>query len=172
MRLITYRYAYRAGVTRAIATPLGANFRKGFGVAFSTAVAHRLENSSIIQDVTALHVEIGHVRGTGSPSVSTQIAALRRLLQGYAPEPEPTTAGTRAAEGSIPIVLHTESADQIASLIALKAEIEAQTGARLRMTISGGTEAHLLAQQLADAEIGVILLRPRPYPSNWDSRRM
>lgn len=94
------RYAYRAGVTRAIATPLGAGFRKGFGVAFSTGVAHRLENGSIIQDLTALHVGIGHVGGSGAPSISTQIAALRRLLQGHAPEPELAVAGARTAEAS------------------------------------------------------------------------
>lgn len=75
-------------------------------------------------------------------------------------------------QGDIPIVLHTDSADQIASLIALKAEIETEAGTRLRMTIAGGAEAHLLAQELADAEIGVILLHPRPYPSGWESRRM
>ncbi|VDB95544.1 unnamed protein product [Peniophora sp. CBMAI 1063] len=165
-------YAYRAGVTRAIATPLGANFRKGFGVAFSTGVAHRLENSSIIQDITALHVEINHVRGNGAPSISTQIAALRRLLQGHAPEPELAAAGLQVVQGAIPIVVHTESADQIASLIALKAEVEEETGTHLRMTIAGGTEAHLLAQELAGAGIGVILLRPRPYPSGWESRRI
>ena len=85
-------------MTRAIATPLGAGFRKGFGVAFSTGVAHRLENGSLIQELTALHVEIGHVRGAGAPSISTQIAALRRLLQGHAPEPELAAAGMRAVE--------------------------------------------------------------------------
>ena len=60
----------------------------------------------------------------------------------------------------------------MASLIALKKEIEAEAGTRLRMTIAGGTEAHLLAKELAEAGVGVILLRPRPYPSGWESRRM
>ena len=35
----------------------------------------------------------------------------------------------------------------------------------------GGQEAHLVASQLADAEINVILTSPRSFPTTWDSRR-
>lgn len=35
----------------------------------------------------------------------------------------------------------------------------------------GGQEAHLVASQLADAEISVILTSPRTFPTTWDSRR-
>jgi len=40
------------------------------------------------------------------------------------------------------------------------------------MTIIGGEEAHLLAKELAEADIGVILVPVRPFPGSWESRRM
>jgi hypothetical protein len=47
-------------------------------VSFSTGAAHKLADGAVIQEVTALHVSVGHfgIR----PSISTQIAALRDLL--------------------------------------------------------------------------------------------
>lgn len=51
--------------------------------AFSTGAAHALEEGAVIQDIAALHVNIGHW-GSRSPSVSSQIAALRHLLLGAA----------------------------------------------------------------------------------------
>lgn len=46
---------------------------------FSTRASHHLDEGAIIQEVTAVHVAVRHF---GKPSVSTQIAALRRLLKG------------------------------------------------------------------------------------------
>lgn len=45
---------------------------------FTTGSAHKLERSAVVQAIAALHVAIG----AGKPSVSTQVAALRRLLLG------------------------------------------------------------------------------------------
>jgi hypothetical protein len=47
---------------------------------FSTGAAHKLADGAVIQEITALHVSVGHFSLTGRPSVSTQIAALRNLL--------------------------------------------------------------------------------------------
>lgn len=38
-----------------------------------------MEESAVIQEITSVHVSVGH---SSKPSVSTQIAALRRLLLG------------------------------------------------------------------------------------------
>jgi len=46
-------------------------------VAFSTGARHGLEHGAVVRPVTALHVHVGPARGV---SVSTQIAALRKLL--------------------------------------------------------------------------------------------
>ena len=70
-----------------------------------------------------------------------------------------------------------ESADIMATLLRLKAEIEhkilteTNLHKELKLTFSGATEAHLLARELRHAKVGV-LVHPRPYPYAWESRRM
>ena len=70
-----------------------------------------------------------------------------------------------------------ESADIMATLLHLKAEVEHKIFTEtnlykeLKMTFSGATEAHLLARELKHAKVGV-LVHPRPYPYAWESRRM
>jgi hypothetical protein len=70
--------AYRAGVTKAIVAPVHSGFYGGLGTSFSTGAAHKLEDGAVIQEITALHVSVGHFGR--KPSISTQIAALRGLL--------------------------------------------------------------------------------------------
>lgn len=59
--------------------PSARRFYSGLGTFFSTGAAHKLEKGAVLQEVTALHVAVRHF---GTPSISTQIAALRRLLLG------------------------------------------------------------------------------------------
>ncbi len=80
--LFYHRIAYRAGVTSAVVSPKSSGFLSGLGVAFSVGAAHGLESGAIQKPITALHVAITHA---SSVSVSTQIAALRRLLFDKAP---------------------------------------------------------------------------------------
>lgn len=75
-------------------------------------------------------------------------------------------------QSRIPLVVTAHSADVIASLLALKQEVEDKAGHVIKLTILGGSEAHLLAKELSDAEVGVILNPVRPYPYNWEDRRM
>jgi hypothetical protein len=51
-------------------------------------------------------------------------------------------------QGLIPLVVDVSSADVIATLLELKAEVEAKTGKTLRLTLSRATEAHLLAKEM------------------------
>ncbi|KAG0707315.1 composite domain of metallo-dependent hydrolase [Suillus ampliporus] len=158
--------AYRAGVTAGITAPSSNGLIAGLSTAFSTGAAHRLEDGAVIQDVAALHVQIGH--SSNGPSVSTQIAALRYLLLG-------NQSGNRFAEvakGAIPLVVQAQNADIIASLIELKKEVNASTGADIQLTISGATEAHLLAKELGEAGVGVIVTPSRPFPDDWESKRI
>lgn len=64
-------------MTSAITAPVGSGFMSGLSVAYSTGAKNKLVKGAIIQDISALHVTISH---TGTPSASTQIAALRSLL--------------------------------------------------------------------------------------------
>lgn len=69
--------AYRAGVTTGIVAPASGGFLSGVSTAFSLAAPHKLADGAIVQESGAVHVAIHPM---GVPSVSTQIAALRRLL--------------------------------------------------------------------------------------------
>ena len=84
----------------------------------------------------------------------------------------PISCLNTALQGNKTLVINAESADIIASLITLKNEVESLTGTKLRFTIVGGTEAHLLAKELAEANVGVIVNPSRPFPSYWEKRRM
>ena len=68
--------AYRSGVSVGVVAPKSTGIISGLSTAFSTAP----NRDAFYQGVAALHVNIGH--STVLPSVSSQIAALRNLLQG------------------------------------------------------------------------------------------
>ena len=70
------------------------------------------------------------------------------------------------------MVIDVHSADEIASILILKNEIEKSSGNTLRLTLTGATEAHLLAHEIGKANIDVVLNPVRPYPSSWARRRM
>ncbi|KAF9653278.1 carbohydrate esterase family 9 protein [Thelephora ganbajun] len=157
--------AYRGGVTTAISAPVSYGFLAGLGVAFSTGARHKLEDGAVVRPITALHVHVGPGQ---EASVSTQIATLRKLLIDGAKH----GAFQRVAQGKIPLVVHTHSADIIATLIVLKGEVEHHTKVDIKLTIAGGGEAHLLAKELGEANVGVILNPVRPFPASWESRRI
>ncbi|KAG5648919.1 hypothetical protein DXG03_000268 [Asterophora parasitica] len=151
--------AYRSGVTLAtssLAKPYyldgtAAHVISGLSVAFRTGSAHVMERGSIIQDIAALHIHIGRPNpliGEGI-SVSTQIAALRRLLFGWETQDKETGYWFRkAAEGVVPLVVEVDNANIMATLLILKVEVEDRIGSSMRLVFSGASEAHLLAQEL------------------------
>jgi hypothetical protein len=55
-------------------------------------------------------------------------------------------------------------------LIILKKEIEVDTRRAIKLTITGASEAHLIATEIAEAGVGVILTPP--IPMLWEDRRM
>ncbi|KAF7330294.1 Carbohydrate esterase family 9 protein [Mycena venus] len=165
--------AYRAGVTSAIVAPAASVFPSGvfsgLGVSFSLGAAHKLEKGAVLQEVTGLHMAVA--QALPGPSVSTQIAALRRLL--LRPVEGPSKEWfLKVTSGEIPLVVFAHGADIIASLILLKKEVENAYGQTIQMTITGATEAHLLAKELGEAGVGVILNPARPFPYFWEMRRI
>ncbi|CEQ43009.1 SPOSA6832_04872, partial [Sporobolomyces salmonicolor] len=127
----------------------------------------------------------GHYKASQTPSISTEIAELRGLLlDGLVSDPTASPASVRptwpaqnyfarVAKGDLPLVINAWKADVLASLVKLKREIENKGGrpGKLRWIIHGGQEAHLIADELAAAHIGVILSPPRSFPESWDERR-
>ena len=81
-------------------------------------------------------------------------------------------AHTNLYQGEIPLVINVHSADHIGTLLELKKEVESSTGRPIRLTLTGASEAHLLAQELGEAGVGVILNPVRPFSTTWDQLRM
>ncbi|KAJ6469480.1 hypothetical protein C8R45DRAFT_1218581 [Mycena sanguinolenta] len=169
--------AYRNGVTSAVAAPFtggfyaGAPLRgfiSGLSTAFSTVAAHKLADGAVIQETAALHVMLS--LSLSALSVSTQIAALRGLLLGEGEGDLARHFGDVMA-GKIPLVVHVESADVIASLLVLKKEVEEVKGNTIHLTLAGAAEAHLLAREIGKADVGVIVVQ-RPFPATWEEKRI
>ncbi|GAA5872453.1 hypothetical protein JCM1840_006065 [Sporobolomyces johnsonii] len=177
--------AEQSGVGKAVTAPLGNGFFRGVSVAFKTGAKNVLEPGAILSEDVALHVTIGHYKASQTPSISTEIAELRGLLlDGLVSDPTASPTSARptwpaknyfalAAKGEIPLVINAWKADVLANLVRLKREIENKGGrpGKLRWIIHGGQEAHLVADELAAARIGVILSPPRSFPESWDERR-
>ncbi|KAI0789155.1 carbohydrate esterase family 9 protein [Abortiporus biennis] len=161
--------AYRAGVTAGISAPTHEGFYAGLSTTFSTGASHKLAPGALIQSTNALHVSVRHI---GSPSVSSQVSALRHMLL----HPQGVTEAGKwlrsVIEGRTTLVVDADSADIIATIVLLKKEVESHYGARIKLTISGGLEAHLLAKELSEAHIGVIQVPSRPFPTTWERKRI
>ncbi|KAJ4473612.1 carbohydrate esterase family 9 protein [Lentinula aciculospora] len=155
--------AYRSGVTTAITAPEHNQFFFGLGTCFSTGASHKLEPNALPQEITALHTAITY---NAASSVSTQISVLRRLLL------EANGAFSKVASGQMTLVVEVGNADAIATLISLKKEIEAVHGNVIHLTIAGAAESHLLAKELAEANVGVIVGPIHPFPDSWEIRRI
>ncbi|KAJ7698620.1 carbohydrate esterase family 9 protein [Mycena rosella] len=158
---------YRNGVTSAVTAPSSRGFLSGLSTVFGTAAAHKLAEGAVLQEVAALHVALSMSSGI---SVSTQVATLRGLLLGEG-EGDLAKRFADVVAGKIPLVVDVESADIIASVLVLKKEVEAATGKTIRLTLAGATEAHLLAKEIGNAGVGVII-RQRPFPGSWEQKRI
>lgn len=66
-------------MTIGVTAPSHRRFFGGLGTSFSLGASHKLEEGAVVQAVTAVHVSVRHF---SKLAVSTQIAALRRLLLG------------------------------------------------------------------------------------------
>ncbi|CDO74447.1 hypothetical protein BN946_scf184979.g2 [Trametes cinnabarina] len=117
--------AYRSGVTLSITAPMHSEWLSGLSVAFSPGAPHRLAHGAIVREVVAVHCTLGH--GDPGPSVSSKISALRRLLTGHN-EGEVGEWFQSVVNGTIPLIIDVGSADIIASLVALKKEVESLPG--------------------------------------------
>ncbi|KAG6332265.1 hypothetical protein ID866_6822 [Astraeus odoratus] len=169
--------AYRAGVTSAITAPItpasggdsmNVGFLQGVSTFLSLGAKHKLEGGAVVRQDAALHVGILH-RSKGA-SISTQIATLRNLLFRH----DKSHRGQlfeAVYNGTLTLAVDAKNADVIASLLALKAQVEADSKVPMKLTIVGGAEAHLLTPELASANVGVIVAPVRSFPFYWEGRR-
>ncbi|KAI2464554.1 composite domain of metallo-dependent hydrolase [Annulohypoxylon bovei var. microspora] len=155
--------AYRGGVTRIVTPPITDGFFHGISTLFRSGAKSVLDDGAIAKPSAALHFTIGHdAKSPQTPSITSQISKLRDLL----------TVDTHlhpiydsAVKGEIAVVVHTDNKDVIAHMVALKQD----TGAHI--VIMGGSEAHLVASELVEADMPVIVA---PFwgcePLFWDGR--
>ncbi|KAI0388055.1 composite domain of metallo-dependent hydrolase [Hypomontagnella monticulosa] len=141
--------AYRSGVTRIVTPPLTTGFFHGISTMFRSGAKSVLDDGAIAEPDAALHFTIGHsAKSPKTPSITSQISKLHDLLT---VDKHLHPIYESAAKGDVAVVVHTNNKDVIAHMVALKKE----TGAHI--VIMGGSEAHLIAAQLAEADMPVIV---------------
>lgn len=60
----------------------------------------------------------------------------------------------------------------MATLLELKSDAEAIHQTSIRFVFFGAAEAHLLAKEIAAANVGVIVAPLRGFPGTWEERRV
>ncbi|KUJ07432.1 composite domain of metallo-dependent hydrolase [Mollisia scopiformis] len=149
------------GVTRAITAPKSRGFQGGVSVAIKTSGKKNTLNGGLVKDEVALHFKVGSASKSDKlPTISSAVAKLRQFL---AESKAKDDIFGRAANGSIPLVVHVENEYDIMSLIKIKQERPA-----LDLVIMGGGGAHLVADEIASANISVILTENRGAPDTFE----
>jgi len=171
--------AYRYGVTKAISAPKygGGGTHHGTSAGFLTGSTTALENGTVFASDVAVHYTFAHgERGGGT--VSASIGALRRkLFEAAALKEAPADKYSESAflqkvvNGSLPLAITAHSADIIASVLKVKAAVDASTKSSIRLVILGGAESWLIAEDLAEAKVGVVLSPLLSYRTTWEERR-
>ncbi|CAG8803355.1 9629_t:CDS:10 [Gigaspora margarita] len=162
--------AYKAGVLTAVTAPMSykAVFA-GISMAFKTGARSILDYEPIISETVALHAQIGtQYKDDRIPTVSGQISLIRKsLIKNLAHQ----NIFGRVARGDIPLIVYVDSKDEIASLIKLKILVK-NYGGNLKLVISGGAEAHMIAIELAKNEIPIIVNPSRSTPKLWTAQHV
>ncbi|KAI1325574.1 amidohydrolase [Xylariaceae sp. FL0255] len=187
-------YAHKYGVTRAVSAPRysGLMTHQGTSVGFRTGASHALEKGAVVVEDAAVHYTLDLHAKSGSGSISNAVGELRRNLVGALKREEEeghgraedatseTTFLKKVVRGDLPLVITAHSADTIAAVLRVKLEIDHlakehavsgnnETG--INLIILGAAEAHLLAPELAAANVGIVLSPAFSYSSTWDQRR-
>lgn len=168
--------AHKHGVTRAITPPQG--FR-GVSAGFKTGAKYSMEKGAVFANEVSVHYDLTlSAKKEKTPSISSAIGALRSsLLEALASNDTIKDIYSEKAflkevvEGNLPLVLGIHSADTTATVIKLKAELEAAGAKNLTLIIHGGAESHIVATELAEANIPVVLAPLLAYSQSWDERR-
>ncbi|WVN90229.1 uncharacterized protein L203_105465 [Cryptococcus depauperatus CBS 7841] len=157
--------AYRSGVTTIVTYPVSSSLVAGLSFSFSPSAPHSLAHGAIQNPSAALHLSIE----AGPNSISSKIAILRRLLKGQVKgQSDVVEAFKKVTNGELRLVIEVSSADTMSALIRLKRSV----GQKVKLTFIGAHEAWLVAQELAEQNIGVIVAPARSYPETWNQRRI
>ncbi|KAK7515708.1 amidohydrolase [Phyllosticta citriasiana] len=172
--------AYGHGVTKVVTAPIfsgGGSY--GVSAGFLTHASHPLEDGAVWADEVAVHYNLGlRAKDDTTPSISSAVGALRDNLLGAIDFNETLTTKFSAQScfhqvvtAQMPLVTTVDSADTTASILRMKAVVEQAGNSKIRLAIIGGAESHLVAKELAAADVGVILAPLLQYSQSWDQRR-
>ncbi|ORX60590.1 composite domain of metallo-dependent hydrolase [Hesseltinella vesiculosa] len=164
--------AFQGGVTSTISQPLmGAEPLAGVSVAVRTGVKNTVLDSedAIIKEEAALQFTINH--GLPGPTISQQIASIRRLLLESVGKDEDKNVFARATRGELPVVIQVDNKDEIAAVIRLKQTLIKEGHDKAQLIVLGGAEAYLVAGHLAHWKIPVLLMPARCHPILWPQRQ-
>lgn len=176
-------YAHKYGITKAISAPSysGLGTHQGTSVGFRTNSKHALEEGAVFIDDAAVHYTLTLDAKEGSTSISNAVGTLRRKLLEAVDANTTATAITdpfsettflaKVVTGELPLAITVHSADTIAALLKVKSTVEKASDGGIRLVIIGGAESHLLADELAAADVGVVLSPFQSYRTSWEQRR-
>ncbi|PNY27013.1 Uncharacterized protein TCAP_03059 [Tolypocladium capitatum] len=173
------------GVTKAISAPkfTAGQTHHGTSVGFVTTARTSLEEGAVFGSDVAVHYTLDLNVRSGDSSYSAAFGELRKKLTDAArsdkdvADPFSEAAYLKqVVSGDKVLALTVNSADGIATALRIKAEVEgvlrsAAASPKLKVAIIGGAESHLVADELAAASVGVILLPLQAIAGTWDSRR-
>ncbi|KAI0148611.1 amidohydrolase [Xylariaceae sp. FL1272] len=171
-------YAHKYGVTRAISGPSYL----GTSAGFRTGAKHTLEKGAVFVDDAALHYTLDLSVKNDKTSISSAVGSLRKKLldaiDGETPKDGFSEAAflSKVVDGSLALAIKVQSADTIASLLQVKNMVDkaitsANGGSGIKLVIIGGAESFIVADELAAANVGVVLSPLLSYRSRWDERR-
>lgn len=130
------------GVTKAITAPtFSRGLLQGVSVGLRTTENVTLLHGGIWKDNVALHFAIGQEgKGDDTPTISSGIERLRQVLESAQQSSSvQVEVYTKAANGSLPIVIHAVNEDDIAQIVLLKRDFPA-----VNFVIYGGHGAPLV----------------------------
>ncbi|OHF03931.1 amidohydrolase [Colletotrichum orchidophilum] len=156
------------GVTKAITAPIfGGGVLQGVSVGLRTSENANVLGGGIWKDEVALHFAIGQeAKGDDTPTVSSGVERLRQiLLEGQNADQKLGSVYLRATKGYLSVVVYTVNEDDISQVVLLKREFPA-----VKFVIFGGHGAPLVAKELSDAQIPVILTGNRGAPDKWEKK--
>jgi imidazolonepropionase-like amidohydrolase len=175
--------AYRHGVTKAISAPIshggsGISLR-GISAGFLTGAKTPLSKGAVFAEEAAVHYDFTlKAKDETNPSISSMVANLRHsLLEAVNNNETITDTFSEAAylkkvvEGKSALVLSVHSADTVSALLRLKSTVETASKTPLRLVVLGAAESYLVAQELASADVAVVLAPLLPWAQSWDQRR-
>lgn len=173
--------AYRHGVTKAIVAPsFEGGGHKGLSVGFRTGALMTGEKHAVWDAAVSLHYTLTFAAKQGkTPSLSSAVGAMKAKLVGalqkrgnvtdFSPLEEQCL--DKVVKGEMAMVLTAHSADVIASILEMKAWVEKLGKTTIRLVIWGGAESWILADELAEAKVGVALAPLLAYSETWEQRR-